>query len=38
MNVRRPSLHALAVLTAVLLLCTYVPWLSLVLINAFYGG
>jgi tripartite ATP-independent transporter DctM subunit len=34
----KANLGFIAVLTAVLLLCTYVPWLSLVLINAFYGG
>jgi tripartite ATP-independent transporter DctM subunit len=32
------NLGFIGVLTAVLLLCTYVPWLSLVLIRVFYGG
>jgi tripartite ATP-independent transporter DctM subunit len=34
----KANLGFIGVLTAVLLLCTYVPWLSLVLIHAFYGG
>jgi tripartite ATP-independent transporter DctM subunit len=34
----KANLGFIAVLTAVLLLCTYVPWLSLVLIDKFYGG
>jgi tripartite ATP-independent transporter DctM subunit len=32
------NLGFIGVLTAVLLLCTYVPWFSLVLIRVFYGG
>jgi TRAP-type C4-dicarboxylate transport system permease large subunit len=28
----------IAALLFVLLLCTYVPWISLVLVNLFYGG
>ncbi|HXF88757.1 MAG TPA: TRAP transporter large permease [Xanthobacteraceae bacterium] len=32
------NLGFIGVLLAVLLLCTYVPWLSLVLIRVFYGG
>jgi TRAP-type C4-dicarboxylate transport system permease large subunit len=31
------NLGFIGVLTVVLLLCTYVPWFSLVLIKAFYG-
>jgi len=34
----KANLGFVGVLTVVLLLCTYVPWLSLVLINVFYGG
>jgi C4-dicarboxylate transporter, DctM subunit len=34
----KANLGFIGVLAAVLLLCTYVPWLSLVLINTFYGG
>ena len=34
----KANLGFVGVLTVVLLLCTYVPWLSLVLINIFYGG
>ena len=34
----KANLGFIGVLTAVLLLCSYVPWFSLVLINVFYGG
>ena len=34
----RANMGFIGVLTAVLLLCTYVPWFSLVLIRYFYGG
>jgi tripartite ATP-independent transporter DctM subunit len=34
----KANLGFIAVLTVVLLLCTYVPWLSLVLIKLFYRG
>jgi len=33
-----PPLPVVFLYALVLLLCTYVPWLSLVLINVFYGG
>ena len=32
------NLPFIAALLAVLLLCTYVPWISLVLVNLFYGS
>lgn len=34
----KSNLGFIGVLLAVLLLCTYVPWLSLILIRVFYGG
>ena len=34
----RANLPFIAALVLVLLLCTYVPWISLVLVNLFYGG
>jgi TRAP-type C4-dicarboxylate transport system permease large subunit len=34
----KANLGFIAVLLAVLLLCTYVPWFSLALIKVFYGG
>jgi tripartite ATP-independent transporter DctM subunit len=34
----KANLGFVGVLTLVLLICTYVPWLSLVLIEKFYGG
>jgi C4-dicarboxylate transporter DctM subunit len=34
----KANMGFIGVLTLVLFLCTYVPWLSLVLINVFYGG
>ena len=34
----KANLGFVGVLVLVLLLCTYVPWLSLVLINTFYGN
>jgi len=34
----KANLGFIGVLVGVLLLCTYVPWLSLVLIRVFYGG
>jgi TRAP-type C4-dicarboxylate transport system permease large subunit len=34
----KANLGFVGVLTLVLLICTYVPWLSLVLIDKFYGG
>ena len=37
-QVTKANLGFVGVLVFVLLLCTYVPWLSLVLINVFYGN
>jgi tripartite ATP-independent transporter DctM subunit len=37
-QVTKANVGFVGVLIGVLLLCTYVPWLSLVLINAFYGN
>jgi tripartite ATP-independent transporter DctM subunit len=37
-QVTKANVGFVGVLVGVLLLCTYVPWLSLVLINAFYGN
>ncbi len=34
----RANLPFIAALALVLLLCTYVPWISLALVNLFYGG
>jgi C4-dicarboxylate transporter DctM subunit len=34
----KANLGFIAVLVGVLLLCSYVPWFSLVLIKIFYGG
>jgi len=34
----KANLGFIGVLTLVLFLCTYVPWLSLLLIETFYGG
>jgi len=37
-NTSKANLGFIGVLLVVLILCTYVPWLSLVLINVFYGN
>jgi TRAP-type C4-dicarboxylate transport system permease large subunit len=34
----RVNLPFIAALLVVLLLCTYVPWISLALVNLFYGS
>ena len=34
----KANLGFIGVLIGVLMLCTYVPWFSLVLIKLFYGG